>query len=202
MNLFEGKENEIVLPLRDAEISYFPNFISSEVANTYFEKLLKETNWKQDDIKIFGKVYAQPRLTALYGEAGKPYSYSGITMHPEPFTPILSEIKQKTETVSNVTFTTVLLNLYRDGSDSNGWHSDDEKELGVNPVIASLSLGAKRKFNLRHKDDPSLKYSIDLEHGSLLLMKGSTQHCWKHQLPKSKRVHDPRINLTFRVIKA
>ncbi|MCW5520260.1 alpha-ketoglutarate-dependent dioxygenase AlkB [Aureitalea sp. L0-47] len=202
MNLFEGKENEIVLPLRDAEVSYFPNFISSEVADQYFEHLLNETDWQQDDIKIFGKVYAQPRLTALYGESGKPYSYSGITMHPKPFPPILSEIKQKVEAVSKVNFTTVLLNLYRDGNDSNGWHSDDEKELGTNPVIASLSLGTKRKFHLRHKTETSLKSSLELEHGSLLLMKGSTQHFWKHQLPKSKRIHDPRINLTFRVIKA
>ena len=201
MSLFEGSEQKIVLPLQDADITYFPGFIPSEIAREYFNELLSETKWEQDDIKIFGKVYAQPRLTALYGEAGKPYTYSGITMHPKPFSPLLSEIKQKVESVSEVNFTTVLLNLYRDGNDSNGWHSDDEKKLGINPIIASLSLGVKRKFNLRHKKDPSLKSSIELEHGSLLLMKGTTQHLWKHQLPKSARIHQPRINLTFRIIK-
>jgi alkylated DNA repair dioxygenase AlkB len=122
-------------------------------------------------------------------------------MHPIPFTSLLFELKERIESVADVKFTTVLLNLYRDGNDSNGWHSDDEKELGRDPVIASLSFGAKRKFHLRHRKDRSKKYSLDLEHGSLLLMKGETQHHWHHQLPKSKRIREPRINLTFRIIK-
>ena len=121
-------------------------------------------------------------------------------MHPLPFSPLLHEIKRKVENISEIKFTTVLLNLYRDGNDSNGWHSDDEKELGQDPVIASVSLGAKRRFQLRHKKDKSLRTTIELEHGSLLLMKGPTQHNWQHQLPKSKRIMEPRINLTFRII--
>ncbi len=201
MNLFEHTgENMIQLPLEGADITYFPSFIPVEVATKYYEQLLLDTPWQQDDIKIFGKVYAQPRLTALYGEEGKSYSYSGIRMYPIAFTPLLLDLKEQIEKVVDSNFTTVLLNLYRDGNDSNGWHSDDEKELGENPVIASLSFGVTRRFHLRHRKDKSNKYSIDLEHGSLLLMKGETQHNWHHQLPKSKRIKQPRINLTFRII--
>ncbi|MEM7186195.1 MAG: alpha-ketoglutarate-dependent dioxygenase AlkB [Bacteroidota bacterium] len=189
------------LPLQDATVSYFPNFLTAELASEAFKELKKTVAWQQDDIKVFGKVYKQPRLTALYGENGKSYSYSGIEMFPKPFTPLLLQLKKKIENVSSTTFTTVLLNLYRDGNDSNGWHSDNEKELGINPVIASLSLGAERRFKLKHREDPGMKYDLTLEHGSLLLMEGSTQEKWLHQLPKSKRVNQPRINLTFRVIK-
>jgi len=188
------------LDLKDADVIYFPAFLSSSAANSYFKKLYADTPWQQDDVKLFGKVYPQPRLTALYGNNDRSYSYSGIVMNPMPFTPLLLEIKDKVEKVSDVKFTTVLLNLYRDGNDSNGWHSDDEKELGQDPVIASISLGAKRRFQLRHKKDKSLRTNIELEHGSLFLMKGSTQHYWQHQLPKSKRITEPRINLTFRII--
>lgn len=201
MKLFDGHDEAVVvLPLTDARVTYHPSFFPSEIATDYFGRLLDETNWRQDDIRVFGKVYPQPRLTALFGEDGRSYSYSGITMHPEPFTPLLLEIKTAVERISEETFTSVLLNLYRDGSDSNGWHSDDEKELGTNPVIASVSLGAKRVFHFRQKANKKQRFSIDLEHGSMLLMAGSTQHCWQHQLPKSKRVLKPRINLTFRKI--
>jgi alkylated DNA repair dioxygenase AlkB len=189
----------ISLGLPDSDICYFPDFYIPELANLYFERLLNEIVWRQDDIKVFGKIYAQPRLTALYGDTDKPYSYSGIRMQPTPFTPLLQGIKQDIEEATSARFTTVLLNLYRSGQDSNGWHSDDEKELGNNPEIASLSLGATRKFHLRHKEK-KLRHSIALEHGSLLLMKGSTQHCWQHQIPKTKKTVDPRINLTFRFI--
>lgn len=162
---------------------------------------MNETEWQQDDIKIFGKVYQQPRLTALYGDDGKSYSYSNITMYPKPMTPLLKEIKSKIELMTQTVFNTVLLNLYRDGTDSNGWHSDNEKELGKNPVIASVSLGAKRSFKLKQRGDKKLNYKIFLNHGSLLLMQGETQHHWLHELPKSKKITEPRINLTFRVIK-
>ncbi|RLD23577.1 MAG: alpha-ketoglutarate-dependent dioxygenase AlkB [Bacteroidetes bacterium] len=203
LNLFSSEEDSSAIPLalKDATVIYYPNFISSKYASEVFQKLLKETPWQEDTIKIFGKEYKQPRLTALYGKEGKSYSYSGITMFPLAFTPLLYEIKTLTEKEVNIKFNTVLLNLYRDGNDSNGWHSDDEKELGENPVIASLSLGAKRYFHLKHKKDKKLKFKIPLDHGSLLLMKGTTQHYWLHQLPKSKKVTEPRINLTFRIIK-
>ncbi|NNK54183.1 MAG: alpha-ketoglutarate-dependent dioxygenase AlkB [Flavobacteriaceae bacterium] len=203
MNLFDQFGQKMIhLPLEDAEITYYPSFIPADEAINYFEQLFRDTPWQQDDIRVFGKVYAQPRLTALYGEEGKSYSYSGFQMNPLTFTPLLLELKEKIEAVSHVNFTTVLLNLYRNGMDSNGWHSDDEKELGRNPIIASLSFGVTRRFHLRHRNDKSKKFSIDLEHGSLLIMKGETQHNWHHQLPKSRRIQDPRINLTFRIVKS
>jgi alkylated DNA repair dioxygenase AlkB len=156
--------------------------------------------WQQDDIKIFGKVYQQPRLTALFGTNGKPYSYSNITMQPHRFTKELLEIKQKIGFLCEAEFTTCLLNLYRDGKDSNGWHADDEQELGQNPTIASVSLGQERFFHLRHKKNKSLKHKILLEHGSLLLMQGETQHHWQHQIPKTAKPMGERVNLTFRVL--
>ncbi|WP_299767213.1 alpha-ketoglutarate-dependent dioxygenase AlkB [uncultured Dokdonia sp.] len=189
------------LDLSGASVMYYPNFLTPEEASHYFKLLYKETPWQQDDIKVFGKVYPQPRLTALYADNNLPYSYSNITMHPTSFTFALSEIKKKVEAISNTEFTTCLLNLYRDGKDSNGWHADDEKELGKNPTIASVSLGASRVFKLRDKKAKSSVHSMSLEHGSLLLMKDATQHNWQHQVPKTSKFVEPRINLTFRTIK-
>lgn len=203
MSLFTSEKNNdsIHFELPDASVVYYPNFISEKKANQFYKLLINNTPWQQDDIKVFGKVYQQPRLTALYGEKGKSYTYSGITMQPLPFTSVLKEIKSMVETVSKEAFTTVLLNLYRDGNDSNGWHSDNEKELGKNPEIASVSFGAERIFHLKHKENKGLKKSIMLQHGSLLIMKGATQEKWKHQIPKTKKTVNPRINLTFRTIK-
>ncbi|MCR9183108.1 MAG: alpha-ketoglutarate-dependent dioxygenase AlkB [Flavobacteriaceae bacterium] len=192
---------KIDLNLPDANVIYFPQFYDFKRASMMFESLLNETDWQQDDIKVFGKTYKQPRLTALFAENEKSYSYSNITMIPKTFTPLLKQIKNDIEAISNQTFTTVLLNFYRDGNDSNGWHSDDEKELGENPAIASLSLGAARWFHLKHKTEKQQKTKIELPHGSLLLMQGSTQQYWKHQLAKTARNVGPRINLTFRLIK-
>ena len=197
----EKTSEQLGLELPDCEIIYIPGFLTIEEADYYYEHLFDQVPWKQDPIKIFGKSILQPRLTALYGENGKSYSYSGIVMEPLPFNEELSVLKTKTEEVSLSSFTSCLLNLYRDGSDSNGWHADDEKELGRNPVIASISLGQERIFHLRHKRNKELKHKILLEHGSLLLMKGETQHHWQHQIPKSRRQMNPRINLTFRYIK-
>lgn len=190
----------IDLDLPQASISYFPNFLEKEEADQYFTTLLKATPWQQDKIKVFGKTYDQPRLTALYGNNGKSYSYSNITMQPHPFSKPLITLLQKVVNLSAHEFTTCLLNLYRDGNDSNGWHADNEKELGINPVIASISLGQERMFHLKHRKDKSLKEKLLLEHGSLLLMQGETQHHWLHQIPKTKKPLTPRINLTFRRI--
>jgi alkylated DNA repair dioxygenase AlkB len=190
----------IVLDLADAEISYFPFFFEKKEADYYFMELKNKIPWQQDDIKVFGKVYPQPRLTALFGNQGKPYSYSNINMQPHPWSPLLNSIKLQVENISKTTFTTVLLNYYRDGKDSNGWHADNEKELGNNPVIASVSFGAERNFQLKHNSNKQLKKSIMLEHGSVLLMKGETQHYWKHQIPKTAKPTAERINLTFRVL--
>ncbi|MGC1514079.1 MAG: alpha-ketoglutarate-dependent dioxygenase AlkB [Maribacter sp.] len=189
------------LQLPDSDILYYPNFLSYEEANVHYKSLKKNISWQQDDITVFGKTYPQPRLTALYANNTRPYSYSNITMHPTLFTEELDLIKKKVEQVANVNFTTCLLNLYRSGQDSNGWHADNEKELGRNPVIASLSLGAERYFHLRHNTIKEAKHKMVLEHGSLLLMQGETQHFWKHQIAKTKKQIGERINLTFRIIK-
>lgn len=199
-SLFENSFEPIYFNVPDAEIIYYPHFFDTEESDLLFQELLLTIPWQQDDIKVFGKVHAQPRLTALFGNEGKSYSYSNIKMQPHPWNPILQNLKLKAEAVSETEFTTVLLNLYRDGKDSNGWHADNEKELGTNPIIASMSFGAERYFHLQHNNDKNLKLKILLEHGSLLVMKGTTQHFWKHQIPKTAKPIGSRINLTFRSI--
>jgi alkylated DNA repair dioxygenase AlkB len=198
-SLFPTEKIHFDLP--DADIEYYSNFFQTSRADALFEQLKNEIPWQQDDITVFGKTYPQPRLTALFGNEGKPYSYSNIVMQPNTWTPLLVFIKEEVEQVSGEKFTTVLLNYYRDGKDSNGWHADNERELGRNPVIASVSFGAERAFHLQHNTIKEQKLKITLEHGSLLLMKGTTQHFWKHQIPKTAKEIGPRINLTFRFIK-
>ena len=200
MNLFPQSNEFIKLPLKDANVLYLEQFYNSETSNILFNTLRKEIQWQQDDIKLFGKTYKQPRLTALYAENEKPYSYSNITMYPESFFKELEQVKSDIEEKIAHKFTTCLANLYRTGNDSNGWHSDNEKELGHNPIIASLSLGATRSFQLKHKTDSSQRFNIELPSGSLLIMKGTTQEFWKHQIPKTKKHVGERINLTFRTI--
>jgi len=200
MNSLFPKE-KIVFSLPDAEIEYYANFFDNEHANELFAKLKTEIPWQQDLITVFGKTHPQPRLTALFGNEGKPYSYSNIVMQPHAWNPLLMFIKNEIEDCCSENFTTVLLNQYRDGKDSNGWHADNEKELGRNPVIASVSFGAERSFHLQHNSLKDQKLKITLEHGSLLIMKGATQHFWKHQIPKTAKDIGPRINLTFRIIK-
>lgn len=194
------KSEPLLLHLQDAEIIYYPHFFDQKVADDIFSQLKTDIPWQQDNITVFGKTHLQPRLTALFGNDGKPYSYSNIKMQPHSWTLLLRKIKVYVESVSEVNFTTVLLNFYRDGKDSNGWHADNEKELGNNPIIASVSFGTERVFQLKHNTIPGLKQNIVLEHGSLLLMKGTTQHFWKHQIPKTAKPIGSRINLTFRVI--
>lgn len=197
-NLFSLDPIHLNLP--DATFIYYPNFLDQEKADLYFENLFQETPWQQDDITIFGKKIAQPRLTALYGNLGKPYSYSGITMHPIPWSPLVWLLKEEVETIAQHSFTSVLLNLYRNEKDSNGWHADNEKELGRDPLIASLSLGETRKFQIKHTTNKNIKCDILLEHGSLLLMKEGAQVHYKHQLPKATQPKNARINLTFRTV--
>jgi len=191
---------KIDLKLPDSDIVYYPEFINSKESQTFFQFLLNDIPWQQDDITVYGKTYKQPRLTALYAINNKPYSYSGITMKPHQFIKELLDIKAKVESVIHDVFTTCLLNLYRDGKDSNGWHADDEKELGINPIIASVSFGSERLFKLKHRENSFLKKNLVLQHGSLLIMKGETQHKWMHQIPKTKKKVGKRINLTFRII--
>ena len=200
-SIFHFNSEPLTLDLPDAEIVYYPQFFDKEQADSIYTELLQKINWQQDNITVFGKTHPQPRLTALYGNEGKPYSYSNITMQPHPWNSLLQKIKHYLEARTACEFTTVLLNQYRDGKDSNGWHADNEKELGPNPIIASLSFGAERVFQLKHNTLADAKKSITLEHGSLLLMKGTTQHFWKHQIPKTAKPIETRINLTFRTIK-
>ena len=194
-------DNPIFFDLHDAEIVYYPNFFDIQKANELFESLKNDIPWQQDNITVYGKQYEQPRLTALFGNEGKPYGYSNIVMQPHQWSPLTIYIKEAVENVCQENFTTVLLNRYRNGKDSNGWHADNEKELGRNPIIGSVSFGAERVFQLKHITLKDVKQNIILQHGSLLLMKGTTQHFWKHQIPKTAKPIGERINLTFRIIK-
>jgi alkylated DNA repair dioxygenase AlkB len=198
-SLFEEPADPVIFALPDAEVIYYPRFLGSD-ADDLFRRLLEETPWQQDNITLFGKTHPQPRLTALYGNEGKLYSYSNIIMQPHPWTPLLTYIREKVGEVCDARFTTVLLNQYRNGQDSNGWHADNEKELGRDPLIASLSFGATRSFHLKHNESKQL-VKLELTHGSLLVMRGPTQHFWKHQIPKTSKPVGNRINLTFRIIK-
>lgn len=188
------------IDLPDARLRYFENFFSATEAIYLFNQLLNKIPWQQDPITIFGKTYDQPRLTALHANNSNPYSYSGITMYPNKMTAELTEIQNRITSVTPVKFTSVLLNLYRDGKDSNGWHADNEKELGKSPVIASVSFGASRFFHLKHRTIKDARLKILLKSGSLLVMEEDTQEKWLHQIPKTAKQIGPRINLTFRKI--
>ncbi|HEY9005836.1 MAG TPA: alpha-ketoglutarate-dependent dioxygenase AlkB [Ohtaekwangia sp.] len=194
------KDFQSILP-HDGDVRFYPVFFSANESDRYKQELQHTIDWKQRPIKIYGKEVLQPRLTAWYGDAGKLYSYSGITMAPLPWTDTLLQIKQRIETVAPVTFNSALLNLYRDQNDSMGWHRDNERELGIDPVIASVSFGAARTFQFRNYKEKTEKYDLELTHGSLLLMQGKTQHVWEHGLPRRSRAIAARINITFRVIK-
>ena len=167
-------------------------------AGRLFDLLLAETEWSQRETVLFGKQVTIPRLTAWYGDPDSSYRYSGIDNSPLPWTPALEGVRDRVGALACEEFNSVLLNLYRDGADGVAWHSDDERELGLEPVIGSLSLGATRRFHLRPKDGSAGTLSIDLAHGDLLVMRGSTQQAWLHQVPKTRRKVGQRINLTFR----
>ncbi len=198
MDLFSADKRHFQLP--NAELIYIPNFYDLQKADIYLENFRNTIPWQQDEIKIFGKTHPQPRLTALFATNDKPYRYSNITMTPKQFTVELSQIKRDIDKTCQHEFTTVLLNLYRNGNDSNGWHADNEKVLGTNPIIASLSLGATRAFHFKHRTINEEKHKLNLEHGSLLIMRGEMQHFWLHQIPKTKKPIKERINLTFRTL--
>ncbi|RYY62961.1 MAG: alpha-ketoglutarate-dependent dioxygenase AlkB [Chitinophagaceae bacterium] len=182
----------------DGEVYFYPSFFNESEADALLPSLEENVPWKQEPITIMGKKIMQPRLTALMGDPSKPYTYSGLKMVPDNFNADLLGIKDRIESFSGHHFTTALLNYYRDGSDSMGWHRDNEKSLGVNPVIASVSFGATRLFKLKHLTDSPKKISIPLTHGSLLLMAGATQHHWYHSIPKQTKPIGARVNITFR----
>ncbi len=201
-SLFGGVER-IVLP--DAKLFYWSNFIASLEADDIFRQLENAIGWRQDTITIAGKTILIPRLNAWYGDSGAVYAYSGIRFNALPWLPVLRDLRKRiTDQLTQevglaASFNSVLANWYRNGEDSVVWHADDEPELGRNPLIASLSLGASRRFMLKHMQSKQT-FEITLPSGSLLVMAGTTQHHWQHQVPKEKSVTAGRINLTFRTV--
>lgn len=201
---FEGDEVE-VFDLPDADVCLRRHFLDVAEADRFFAALRDETAWEQETAVLYGREVSAPRLTAWHGDHGASYVYSGVRHDPLPWTSMLSEVRRRITDATGHAFNSVLLNYYRDGHDSVSWHADDEPELGHAPRIASLSLGAPRVFQMKHKDRADIPHvDIELEHGSLLVMAGDCQRSWKHQLPKRKGrdAPGPRINLTFRSVRA
>jgi alkylated DNA repair dioxygenase AlkB len=206
-NMFE-KNRLITLP--DADLLFIENFYTPSVSDAFLAQLSAELAWEQGEITIFGKKIAEPRLSAWYGDAGKTYTYSGKVQEPLAWHDALISIKNSAEKVINselnqhlssvFNFNSVLCNYYRNGQDSMGFHSDNEKELGQNPTIASVNFGESRRFIFRRRDDKTIKHELVLTHGSLLVMSGAVQHHWVHAVPKEPKRTKPRINLTFRHI--
>jgi alkylated DNA repair dioxygenase AlkB len=197
MDLFATPDTLQAIPIEDGELSFMPQLPLALGNDEIFERLQQDTPWKAETIYLFGKAQLQPRLSAWYGAA--PYTYSGRTFHPLPWTPLLLSLKEAVEVHTGQRFSSALLNYYRNEQDSMGFHSDDERELGPEPAIASLSFGATRTFILKHKRLPKT-LKLDLSDGSLLLMAGRLQHCWRHGINKERHPCGPRINLTFRLI--
>ena len=195
--LFRGEFQK--LELEDTILLYFPQFLDNNEADFWFEYLNSTISFQSGEIKLFGKTFKKPRLEAFFADENLSYSYSGQQLNTQRITDELNELKTRVESVSQLDFNAILVNLYRDGQDSNGWHADNEKELGSDPLIASVSLGAERIFEMQHIHSKK-RIKLNLEHGSLLCMLQGSQRFWKHQLPKDKSVDLPRINLTFRKI--
>ncbi len=199
--LFAQTESLERIPMLDAEVYYLGDFALGRERDEILQRLIANTKWRQDTIVVWGRTYQQPRLVAWYGDRGIDYTYSGITLSPMPWTELLLDIRKRVESVTQVSYNSVLLNYYRDNRDSMGFHSDDEPELGEKPVIASVSLGEERTLVLKHKVNKLAKpVSLRLASGSLLLMKGETQRWWKHGIAKETRRCGARVNLTFRHI--
>jgi alkylated DNA repair dioxygenase AlkB len=178
----------------------YRGFFSTSEADRLFRELRDTTVWRQETITLYGRTIDVPRLTAWYGDECTTYVYSGIKNEPLPWTSVLLEVKRAVEPVAGIVFNSVLLNRYRTGRDSVAWHADDEPEFGEHPVIASVSFGGTRTFELRHKRRKGLKASVELTHGSLLIMRGTTQANWLHRIPKTARSVAERLNLTYRAL--
>jgi len=195
-------QNSPVIPetidIHDGDLLLYQGIYPENTSAKLFDELSNDLDWTQEKLFLFGRTIPMPRLTAWYGDA--PYTYSGIEHQPRSWPPVLVKLRQRVEKLTSHRFNTVLLNFYRDGTDSMAWHSDDEPELGTNPVIASLNFGATRRFRFRRIDDKKQSVAVELSDASLLLMAGPIQHHWQHALPKTKKPVGPRINLTFRYI--
>ena len=198
MNLFNPNTNPNLLPA-DGEVNYYGQIMSIQKAQEYLQYLLSEIAWKNDEAIIYGKHIITKRKVAWYADGNYSYKYSNISREALPWTTELLELKKLTEEITGKSFNSCLLNLYHTGDEGMAWHSDDEKSLGKDTAIASLSFGAERKFAFKHKKTME-KVEVFLQHGSLLLMHGSTQTNWLHRLPPTKKVNSPRVNLTFRTI--
>jgi len=188
------------IPLVDAEAVLDPCWLEAAEATRLFAALLAEVAWATHHVRLFGRELPSPRLSCWIGDAGAMYRYSGVSHAPHPWPECLLPVRERLQREAGVRFNSVLANLYRDGRDSMGWHSDDEPELGSCPTIASLSLGGTRRFVFRHRRDASIRHALELPHGSLLVMRGDTQANYRHALPKTARPVAARINLTFRRI--
>lgn len=188
------------LDLPNASLRHDAAFVEPPLADRWLEVLVAETPWAQPRVRLFGREHPVPRLVAWYGDPEALYRYSGLEHQPLPWTPCLASIRTRVEQAVGQRFNAVLLNLYRSGEDAMGWHSDDEPELGSEPVVASLSLGGERRFDLRPKGSQRIAHSLPLVHGSLLVMEGRTQHHWQHQIARTRKACAPRLNLTFRLI--
>lgn len=183
----------------DGSALLYRDFIDANRAGDVFRRLMDEIQWEQRDIVVFGKQHREPRLSTWHSEPHISYTYSGVLRSPQPWTPLLEELRDECADAAGATFNAVLANLYRNGNDGVGWHADNEASNGREPTIASLSFGASRHFDFRHRQTKETIH-VQLDPGSLLVMSGLSQHCWVHQLPRAKRVTEPRINLTFRRI--
>lgn len=212
-----------IINVPHGQLIYIPQFISQRVADRTLEVFFandehewsttdwhnienikdiswENIEWQQDRVQLYGKEHRLPRISAWYGDTGKAYKYSGILLHPKPWTPALLWLKEQIQNVSTASYNSVLLNWYRSGQDHLSWHTDAEKELGENPTIASLNFGESRRFLLRCNDDHQNKIEFLLEHGDLLIMQGELQHYWQHSVPKQTKVTHGRLNMTFRTI--
>ncbi len=198
--LFGGNQPSQAQPaLPDADVRHLVGFLSRSDADALLRHALDTIDWRQDTLRVFGKEHMQPRLTQWFGPPGGTYRYSGIEMRPVEWPSWLEATRQGIEATAGVRFNSMLGNLYRNGQDTVGWHADDEPELGHQPVIASLSLGAGRDFRLKHRTrDDVAPVTLHLGHGDLLVMAGNTQHAWLHTVPRRARVSKPRVNFTFR----
>jgi alkylated DNA repair dioxygenase AlkB len=222
---FNEALNAYIIKIPNGEIIYSEHFFDEKISDRSLEYFLendsfdwktanwrefdkeqlekvkfKNINWHHDKLKMYGKEVFLPRYSAWYGDNDKSYSYSGITLQPNKWNNGLIFLKEQIEKIANANFNSVLMNWYRDGEDYINWHTDAEKELGKNPIIASLNFGATRRFLIRRSDNNSIKLEFPLKHGTLLIMKGELQHFWQHSVPKEKKVKQTRINLTFRTI--
>lgn len=220
---WDEKQNVFIISIPNGELIYSECFFDKKISDRSVEYFLesenhhwrttdwrtiepsevewKNINWRHDKIKMYGKEVYIPRFSAWYGDDGKPYTYSGLTLQPNSWNKGLLYIKEQIEKVAGVYFNSVLMNWYRDGEDYISWHTDAEPELGQNPVIGSVNFGATRRFQLRRIDNNKEKLELPLKHGTFLLMKGQTQHFWQHAVPKESKIKDIRLNLTFRTIK-